>query len=45
MSHDADEDYGGLMFYKPYWKQRFTYEIKLHGGDMPYIAGQYYFCN
>ncbi len=27
--HDADE---ALMFCKTYWKQRFYYEIKLHGG-------------
>ncbi len=28
-THDAD---GALIFCKMYWKQRFNYEIKLHGG-------------
>ncbi len=28
--HDGD---GALMFCKTYWKQRVTYEIKLHGGQ------------
>ncbi len=28
-THDAD---GVLIFCKTYWKQRFNYEVKLHGG-------------
>ncbi len=50
-TYDAN---GALMFFKTYWKQKFNYEIKLHGGlddihddiyitDMPYIAGQFTF--